>query len=273
MKLKVSVWSSYFKELTPEERLEEFSRAGFRYTEFSTEDGEILLRRGKPRTEGEAYRRHAADQGITVLQGHLDLGADILDHANLEGLKVWLELFNAIGIENCVLHYGKSPAVSMPPALLLEKRGEALKELKKALAGTDMRICLENLQQDRDCSLLCSLIAYAGEENMGICLDTGHLNLAGGNPVAFTAQAGKLLHALHIADNEGYYDQHFIPWFGRGTVPWEEFMKALGAGGYDGLFNFEIPGVTGCPLEVRRLKLAYIRELAGYMEKLANQPC
>jgi sugar phosphate isomerase/epimerase len=271
MELKPSVWSNYFKELEPEGRLAEFSRSGFRYLEFSTEDGEILLKRGKPAPIGAEYRKRAEDLGITVLQGHLNLDADILNSADLEGLKVWLELFNAIGIKNCVLHYGKGPATNMPPVLLLEKRGEALRELKKVIAGTDMRICLENLFPDKDCKTLLGLIAYAGEENMGLCLDTGHLNLAKGNPAAFVAEAGNLLHALHIADNEGYYDQHFMPYFGRGTAPWAEFMKALGGSGYQGLFNFEIPGATGnVPLEVLRLKLEYLRGLTAYLESLTN---
>jgi sugar phosphate isomerase/epimerase len=134
-----------------------------------------------------------------------------------------------------------------------------------------MRLCLENLLHDRDCSTLLALIKYAGEENMGVCLDTGHLNLAGGNPAAFVVEVGHLLHALHIADNEGYYDQHFMPYFGRSTIPWEPFMRTLGASGYQGLFNFEIPGTTGnVPLEILRLKLAYARGLAGYMESLTN---
>jgi sugar phosphate isomerase/epimerase len=269
MELKVSVWSHYFRELSPEDKLKEFSAAGFRYIEFSTEDGEILLGRGKPAISGGEYRKHAADAGITVLQGHLDLEANILNRAHVEGLKVWLELFNAIGIKNCVLHYEKSPAGA--PHLLLEKRGDVLLELKKVIAGTDMRLCLENLFRDRDCKTLLGLIKYAGEENMGICLDTGHLNLAGGDPSAFVAEAGPLLHALHIADNEGYYDQHFIPYFGRSAIPWAAFMRTLGSSGYQGLFNFEIPGTTGnVPLEVLRLKLAYVRSLAGYMESLAN---
>jgi len=269
MDLKAAVWTNYFSELTVEERLEEFSGLGFKYLEFSTEDGELLLRRGKPMEEGKAYRRRAADLGIEVSQGHLHLQADILSRSDLEGLKIWLELFNAAGIKNCVLHYGRSPAVNMPPDRLLVKRGEALKELKEVIKGTDMRICLENLSRDRDCSTLLNLINYAGEENMGICLDTGHLNLAGGNFAGFVMESGSLLHALHIADNEGFYDQHQMPFFGRTTIPWAEFMKALGTGKYNGLFNFEIPGESAAaPIEVRRLKLKYLLELAKYLQTL-----
>jgi sugar phosphate isomerase/epimerase len=257
--------------MEPEEKIAEHARAGFRYMEFSTEDGEVLLGRGKPSAEGAVYRRHADDCGIDVMQGHLNLDADLLNSSDVEGLKVWLELFNAIGIKNCVLHYGKGPAANIPPEHLLEKRGEALLELKKAITGTDMRICLENLLQDKDCRLLLDLISYVKEENMGICLDTGHLNLAGGNPAAFVVEAGTLLHALHIADNEGCYDQHFMPYFGRGTVPWAAFMRALGGSEYQGLFNFEISGTTrNVPLEVLRLKLDYVRLLAAYLESLTN---
>jgi hypothetical protein len=46
-------------------------------------------------------------------------------------------------------------------------------------------------------------------------------------------------------------------------------MKALGNSGYSGLFNFEIPGVTGnVPIEVLRLKLVYVQSLASYMQNL-----
>ena len=269
MEIKPSVWSNYFSELSPEDRLKEFSKAGFKYIEFSTEDGDILLSRGKPRAEGETYRRIANDMGIEVLQGHLNIHAEILNRSDLEGLKVWLELFSSIGIKNCVLHYGGNNMSNYPPKVLLEKRGEALKELKNIISGSDMRICLENLlsADDHDCSKLKALINYVGEDNMGICLDTGHLNLTSGDPAAFVSEAGTLLHALHLTDNEGNYDQHLMPFFGRGTVPWKPFLKALGASSYNGLFNFEIPGeCANTPIEVRRLKLAYLHELTAYMK-------
>ena len=269
MELKLSVWTNFFRELSPEKKLDEFAEAGYKYLEFSTEDGDSLLKRGKPETEGRAYCRRAADLGIEISQGHLYLQADILNRNDLESLKKWLELHNAAGIKNCVLHYGKGHANNFPSGLLLEKRGEAIKELKEVIRGTGMRICLENLSRDEDCSTLLELIKYAGEENMGICLDTGHLILAGGNPSLFIAEAGELLGALHIADNEGYYDQHFSPYFGKSIFPWPEFMKALAANGYSGLFNYEIPGETGAPVEVLRLKLRYLKELTGYLQTLA----
>jgi sugar phosphate isomerase/epimerase len=77
-------------------------------------------------------------------------------------------------------------------------------------------------------------------------------------------QAGPLLKALHIADNEGAYDQHLMP-YGRGNIRWDRFMAALNERAYDGLFNFEIPGESTAPLEIKKAKLRYIKEMAEYM--------
>ena len=36
--------------------------------------------------------------------------------------------------------------------------------------------------------------------------------------------------------------------------------------GYDGLYNYEIPGENACPVEVRILKLAYLRRISDWIE-------
>ena len=56
---------------------------------------------------------------------------------------------------------------------------------------------------DDTCDNLLEIIRETDRANLGICLDTGHLNLAGGNPAQFVIQAGSLLKALHIVDNDG----------------------------------------------------------------------
>ena len=42
-------------------------------------------------------------------------------------------------------------------------------------------------------------------------------------------------------------------------------MRALQFTGYDGLFNFEVPGESRCPKSVRALKLDYALGLAKSM--------
>lgn len=65
---------------------------------------------------------------------------------------------------------------------------------------------------------------------------------------------------MHIADNEGQTDQHLMP-FGRGTVAWDTVTRELNALNYRGLFNFEIPGESRCPLPVRLAKLEYLKSI------------
>ena len=67
-----------------------------------------------------------------------------------------------------------------------------------------------------------------------------------------------------MADNDGSADQHLMP-YGRGTVPWVEVVEALKEIGYEGLFNFEVPGERRCPLPVRLAKLDYLRALSDIM--------
>lgn len=268
MELKVSIWSHYFHGRSPEEKLKEIAGCGYRYAELSTEDGDELLTRGDPEKTGEKFRAEAEALGVSLTQGHLMLEADILNRSHVEGLKTWIALFYAAGVRNMVLHYGRYPSANLPPERVLSHRVRSLSILLDVLPK-DACICLENLGSpyDKDCSHLLKLIEAVGSEQLGICLDTGHLNLCGGDPAAFVQQAGSRLRALHIADNEGYYDQHLMP-YGRGTVPWEPFMRALNASDYQGLFNFEIPGECQVPLEMRREKLRYLQKVSAYMASI-----
>ena len=108
------------------------------------------------------------------------------------------------------------------------------------------------------------MIGSISGSELGICLDTGHLNMAGGDCADFVRKAGKKLKALHITDSIGERDDHIFP-HGAGTVNWEAFVSALYEVGYDGLFNFEVPRENRCPMEIRLAKLDYARRLAELM--------
>lgn len=130
-----------------------------------------------------------------------------------------------------------------------------------------IRICLENLVKSFNSSQsLMWLLDRLDPEKFGICLDTGHLNMCRQTQADFIHSAGGRLHALHIADNEGETDQHMMP-FGRGSVNFDEVVRALREVDYHGLFNLEIPGERNAPLKVRGYKLEYIRKCYEYMLK------
>jgi len=275
MNLPISVWSEALSGLTPEEKIDAFLSLGYTCTELSDEDGFRLLERGRGVTVGREYRRLADAKGFSFSQGHLWLRADITagDEA-IDALKNWLDLFSELGIRSAVLH--TTGDNELPDEVLFEKRVRALETLTRYIKGSDVTICLENLRSKKmacTAEQLNAMIDAVGDENLGICLDTGHLNFSasyglGESQADFIRCAGKRLKALHIDDNDGTADQHRLP--GRGTVNWQEVMSALAEVGYDRLFNLEIPGeFGGLSMDARFEKLRLAKTISENLLKMA----
>lgn len=268
--MKPSVWSSYFHDLSPEKMVDVFAQKGWLFSELSDEHAAVLLDRGPAETVGREFRRYAADRGLSFPQGHLWLRCDIAAPNRQEIvdiLKKWLELFQAVGITAAVLHPASDArykAGDTPEAIEAACVGTLL-ELTEFLRGSSLTICLENLYSHAaTCADLFRIIQAVGDDHLGICLDTGHLNLAGRDQAGFIRQAGIHLKALHIADNEGQYDQHLMP-YGRGLIDWTPVMAALRESPYDGLFNYEIPGERQAPMPVRLAKLDYLKAMTDFL--------
>lgn len=276
---RISMWTNYFIDSRPEEMVELFASKGWFELEFSDEHGhELLARGGDAANVGKAFRAWAQGKGVSFPQGHLWLTADLCAQdggKTLDKLKSWLDLYVALRVKAAVLHPGGHTLAKEGVGLerIAEIRMESLRKLTGHLAGTDMRIALENLFKN-DVPLAKDLIpiidAFQGK-NLGICLDTGHLNLEKGDPGEFIRQVGNRLCALHIADNEGQVDQHLMS-YGRGMVNWKRFSKAMAESNYKGVYNLEIPGESRCPREVALHKLDYLKNAMTFLlEKECTQ--
>ena len=267
--MKLSIWSSYYMDLSPENAILEIAKQGWNYTELSDEHGAVLLQRGDAEKVGAEYGRFARANGVDPLQGHLWLGVPLCDPDEekiVSVMKTWLDLFCAAGVKCGVLHCDdRSFAPDATTEEKAERNAAVLRRLCDHIQDTDFTICLENLlAKDRapvvdSAKQIKHVIDLVGSDRLGICLDTGHLNLTDRDQVGFIREAGSLLKALHIADNDTSYDQHMMP-FGRGNVDFTAVWKALREIGYDGLYNLEIPGERDCPLEVRGWKLDFLKK-------------
>ena len=274
--MKTSVWSSYFCTLSPEEMVSAFAAGGWTCSELSDEHASCLLDRGQADKTGRAFSAYAADHGVSFPQGHLWLRCDIAgyDRQNtIDRLKTWLDLFLAVGVNAAVLHPA-GPAryqAGDDPEAIEAASVATLRHLAGYVEGTGLTICLENLYTHAaSCRSLQQMITHAGGRHLGICLDTGHLNLAGRDQAGFIRQAGKQLLALHITDNQGQSDEHLLP-FGPGNIDWIEVVRSLRQIGYAGLFNYEIPGERQAPLPVLQVKLDYIGEMTRLLFAEAEQ--
>jgi len=56
-----------------------------------------------------------------------------------------------------------------------------------------------------------------------------------------------------------------MPYSSRFGVNWKDVISSLNDIGYQGLFNLELPGEVNAPIEIRHMKLAFIRNMLDFM--------
>ena len=274
--MKLSVWSSYYFDLSPEDAMREFKAHGFDYCELSFEHAYELMKRGDIMTAGEQFRKFTDNIGIEISQGHLSYEAKLCKPEGKEFLKKQIDLFLAMGVKNAVLHCDSlawKENISMSTEEKIEENSNALFELLEYIKDTDMVICLENLISTDFVNHVDGLLNFInkfGSKNLGICLDTGHLHLKDKDQVNFIRKAGTHIKALHLADNEGQRDQHLMP-YGCGGVDFVSVIREMKKLGYEGLYNLEIPGERNAPLEILGYKLDYIKKMFDYLDKITEQ--
>lgn len=103
-------------------------------------------------------------------------------------------------------------------------------------------ICLENMPW-KDFTYgspypVLDLVKEIGLPNVKMTLDTGHSADCGVSPADAVRAIGKeYLAILHVHDNDGVRDNHWLPF--EGTIDWKAFMTALKDVGFDGSLSIE----------------------------------
>lgn len=269
MRADFSIWSYYFRNASPEETILEFENSGIGHIELAYEHGDILLARGGDHVEvGRRFAEFMCVHHVAAEQGHLIFPAPMATDPDIYDYLVrQIEMYAAIGIDRMVLHGDYIKGLELTADERHEKNIEAIGELLRRIEHVDATICLENLCGiNRSIDEILDIIERIGSPKLGICLDTGHLNLTKTTSQReFITKAGARLKALHIADNDGTSDQHLAP-FGRGNVDFVEVMTALREIDYDGLFNYEIGGETPrVPTPMLHNKAKFIRSGYDYL--------
>ena len=159
-------------------------------------------------------------------------------------IKKGIDVATHIGIQLAVLH---------PIALHSKKHSaqewaranvEFLSPICQYAKAKGLRILIENMasscEGEGDHLYGCTaseILALAEALTVECCWDFGHANLSG-RPAGEVALLGDKLALVHIHDNNGYTDNHLVPF--DGTVDWTCAMKALHDIGYKGYFNIEV---------------------------------
>jgi sugar phosphate isomerase/epimerase len=97
--------------------------------------------------------------------------------------------------------------------------------ITKQAEDMDVLINLENVYEKTP-EMILALIEKISSENIGFCLDVGHMNAFGEAPLAEWLDAlGPYLREIHLHDNDGQSDTHGP--IGSGTAPFEELFQYL----------------------------------------------
>ncbi len=157
------------------------------------------------------------------------------DQALLETEKV-IRFARRLGAERVILHPGE--AGDPWDAVTRERFQGSLDRLMRTAEKEEIWLALENITSELSVTehLMVMLDQY-DPERVGVCLDLGHLNL-NEEPVRAIKCCGPRLGTIHVHDNDGQWDAHFVP--GRGNMDWVAIVSALREEGYGGPFIYEI---------------------------------
>ena len=236
---RVQVYRNYVQAVPPERIRSKIQDAGFTIDSLH---GYIDLEL----YDGPPFDLSSPDVGKRALAIHIARGE--------------ADFARALGCRDIIVHPAGHGTCDEPG------RADTLRAIAGRLARSaqeaDGRFLLETMPPPlfgTDGEHLRAIADEAASANLGLAYDSGHASLAG-RTVETVHQMGPRLWGVHMHDNGGKEDDHFLP--GMGVVALEDAAKALAEVGFAGTFMLEIYRETA---EVRRdltpERLAYIEHL------------
>jgi sugar phosphate isomerase/epimerase len=236
------------------------AQAGFTVLDYWLEEESFLK---LPKKEFKKYfedmRKHINECGLTVGQTHAPFYPYSKHMQNydevLELQKRSIAATAFLGAKYVIVHplRPKNRVFDQAIEETFELNKMYYKEFIPLMEEYDVNICIENLYTADEnkfvipstCSTAEEMVMYIDKfgDRFYACIDTGHVNLVhreGYEHVNFKHMMkilGDRLKTLHVHDNNGLVDQHYIPYLG--TIDWNEFVDALRDNNYDGNLSLE----------------------------------
>ncbi len=194
-----------------------------------------LLKDALLKCEIHAVSMHASFNDI------LDISGDSSDNRRqaIENIKSSIDLLSEVGGEFVVIHLSNRMENGNENRMERYAR-ECLQELKEYCSAKNEKLVVENSipgQYGWRISEIENVLNGLDPQVVGLCLDTSHANLGEG-AVRFVNSFGSRIWHLHISDNLGHEDDHFVP--GDGNINWEKLRESLIRVGYSGTIMGEV---------------------------------
>ena len=280
----------YYDRVGTEKTFSLLAETGFDAMDFSLYRGKTfrvfdLGGDGDIETECARIRAVADRYGVEIGQTHAPFGyregdateEEILECYRLSAIATRLlgadkMVVHPIKFENCVDGYRQEECFDLNMRLF--------ERLKPTLAECGVKAMLENMFLKvirHDLPVLLPTIYSKGEElaraadalgeEYGVCFDSGHAMISGGDVRAMVRTLGNRIGVLHLHDNDGTRDDHLPPYLGK--LDFDELMRALKEVGYAGNLNFEIH-FGYVPEELLASQMRYVRDVARRLVRILD---
>lgn len=203
------------------------------------------------------YKEAAEKYGVAFCQAHAPFPSWVKDRPETNEYMIHvfekcLMVCQYIGCPYLIVHpFFPGYTDTLPADEEYELNIRQYSRLISAIKQYGVIVCLENMftsNRRKIYSAICqtpeetnryidTLNEIAGEKCFAFCLDTGHALLVGNDIYGVIKKLGHRIECLHIHDNDGWDDQHLMPYSGR--LDWNRFVKGLKEIGYDHVLNFE----------------------------------
>jgi len=242
--------------------------AGIKYIEVKPKEGHFNYHDPKYLDE---MSKEFKKNGIKVISMHMPTnGVDISLIEEYD--RVWsvrevektaLALLR-LGGEILVVHPGSEIEDEKTRKARREKSEQSIEEILKFCEYWGIKIALENTLPGKtgdSIPEILEIVRNFNSKNLGICLDTGHCNITSSlynhsEVVKCLPGIKEYLCHLHIHDNLGKSDDHYLPF--EGNIDWKRFIKSLKKINYQGVFMFELRKKTNNEEMLRTIKELYL---------------
>lgn len=249
MKISTEI-GSISRNVGERKAVEYVAKAGFDAWDFSMfkmHDGPFGLKKRNPLVKDNAVefarelRKIGEDNGIVCNQAHAPFPS--FSKNVRPYIERALECTAEAGGKICIVHPGNNHSA--------QENAELYAELLPIAKDYGVKIAIENMWNwdylrlhatPAACSTPQSFLEHLNaipDENIVACLDIGHAEMRGlhTSAVEMIYALGDHLQALHIHDNDQWYDSHQIPFSMK--IDFQPILKALHDIHYSGYFTLE----------------------------------
>lgn len=232
-----------------------------------------------PEKEFEAYLRHekslAEKSSIEIFQIHgpwrwpPQEGTAAERQERMEKMTRSLQAASLIGCKNWVVHpimpFGIEDIGTGNEQATWDMNMQFMSALLEQARELGVTICLENMPMTKF-SLgspddILRFVKAIDDEHFKICLDTGHVsvfpNLTPGDALR---RLGEEVRVLHVHDNDGRFDRHWMPYYG--VIDWADFGRAIREVKFQGVLSLEVSPPENMPLSAAEAMYASMAQIA-----------